>query len=136
MSNLVELREGMCRTGPAEPGSQGGPALLGAKCASCGEVRFPATPLCPECLSADSAEADLGATATLFAFTIVHMKSVHFDPPYAVGYVDVPAGPRVFTPLVIDEAKPFEVGMAMTLEVLPMWEEDGAEIVAYRFKPS
>ena len=130
MSDTVNVRDGLFRAGPE------GSVLLGAKCTSCGDVRFPASPLCPECLSTDSEEADLGATGTLFSFTVVHMKSVHFDPPYAVGYVDMAAGPRVFTPLVIDEAKPFKVGMAMTLEVLPMWNEGDADVTAFRFRPS
>ncbi len=38
------------------------------------------------------------------------MPAGHFKPPYAVGYIKMPEGIRIFAPLKMVEEKPFKVG--------------------------
>jgi len=63
------------------------------------------------------------------------MPSMHFEPPYAIGYVVLPEGVRIFAPLEIVEGKPFEIDMEMEVVIEKLWQEDDNEIIGYKFKP-
>jgi uncharacterized OB-fold protein len=63
------------------------------------------------------------------------MKTMHFEPPYAVGYVELPEGLRIFSPLKMVADKPFRVGMNMELLIEELWQEEDKKIIGYRFKP-
>jgi uncharacterized OB-fold protein len=56
--------------------------------------------------------------------------------PYAIGYVDLPEGVRVFSILEDWDRKSLRVGMDMEL-TLGKFKEDkeGNEIVTYKFRP-
>ena len=69
-------------------------------CLRCGYVRFPAAPVCPECLS-EEAEWRLDAgTATIWSYCVYHRA---FSPsfrqlvPYTVCLVELDSGPRLIT---------------------------------------
>ncbi|MHC2576456.1 putative OB-fold protein [Bradyrhizobium diazoefficiens] len=84
----------------------------------------------------DVSEVALGGSCTLFSFTIVHMKTAHFDPPYAIGYVDFPEGVRVFGPIQTDDLASLKVGMPLSVRIGPLWHAaDGTAIVAHCFVP-
>ena len=42
-------------------------------------------------------------------------------------------GIRVFTPLEMEEGKPFTVGMEMEIRVGTLWEEEDKEVVGFKF---
>jgi len=128
MSTRVPVREDLF----AETAD--GPVLLGSRCGSCGKVQFPKVQSCPDCPSAELTDVPLSRRGRLFTYSIVQMPSTHFRPPYAVGYVDLPEGVRIFAPLEIREDKPFRIGMEVALEVVPLWQEAGKEVVGYKFK--
>ncbi len=123
------IENGLFKEGP-----EGG-TLCGGKCTSCGHVFFPPAKLCLECGHEELAEVELSRQGTLYSYTIGHMPSSHFDPPYAVGEIDLPDGVRVFAPLVMVENTPFEVGMDVDLIIEKLWEEEGKEVIGYKFKP-
>jgi len=80
-------------------------------------------------------EVVLSRLGKLYSFTIGRMASTHFQPPYAVGLVDLPEGVRVFAPLKMTEDKPFKVGMDMEVVIEELWQENDKQVVGYKFKP-
>lgn len=131
MSNQVPIREGLFETGPD------GIQLIGNKCSSCSQLFFPKVTICLNCFSENLQEVRLSKKGYLYSYTIGHMPSTHFSPPYAVGYIDLPEGVRIFAPLKIFEEKPFEVGMEMEAVLENLWEdEEGKEVLGYLFTPS
>lgn len=129
MAEKVPLKEDLFREDPS------GGNLLGNRCDSCGKIFFPKAQICFECGHEELAEVQLSRRGILYSYTIGHMPSRHFTPPYAVGYVDLPEDVRVFAPLVTTEQTPFSVGMEMEVVIEKLWEEGDKEIIGYRFKP-
>ncbi|MBT7712552.1 MAG: OB-fold domain-containing protein, partial [Deltaproteobacteria bacterium] len=46
-------------------------------------------------------DIELSQRGVLYSYTIGHMPSSRFKPPYAIGYIDLPEKVRVYTPFVI-----------------------------------
>jgi len=129
MPNRVPVKEGTFLETP-----EGG-VLLANKCKSCGQVFFPKAVFCLTCLNEGMEEIQLSHRGTLYTYTIVRMPSMHFGPPYAIGYVTMPEGIKVFAPLIMSDDKPFKIGMDMELVIDKLWQENENEIIGYRFKP-
>ena len=129
MTDSIPIKEDLFFEGPE------GPALLANKCSACGKVFFPKAHRCLTCFHEQLEEITLNRRGKLFSYTVVHMPSSHFQPPYAVGYVDFPEGVRVFSQLEITEDKPFKVNMDMVVKIEPLWHENGKAIVGFRFAP-
>ena len=53
----------------------------------------------------------------LYSYTIGRMASTHFQPPYAVGLIDLPEGVRVFAPLMMTEDESYTIGMEMEVVI-------------------
>jgi uncharacterized OB-fold protein len=103
--------------------------LAGSRCRHCEGVFFPVKDFCPTCLKTDGLEIfPLSPSGTLYSFTVAHTGPAGFDPPYALGYIDLPEGLRIFAMLV--DCEPFDeklrIGQAMRLVRV------GDE---YRFRP-
>ena len=77
----------------------------------------------------------LSRRGRLYSYTIGRMASSHFQPPYAIGLIDLPEGVRVFAPLMISEDESYKVGMEMELFIDKLWKDDDKQIVGYKFKP-
>jgi uncharacterized OB-fold protein len=74
-------------------------ALAVQKCNNCGEVRFPALPICANCWSEDQAWVETEPNGTVYSYVVYHRAfspAFKEDIPYAVGRVKSAAGP-VFT---------------------------------------
>jgi uncharacterized OB-fold protein len=128
VSEKVWIREGIVTEGPE------GETLAGNQCKSCGQVFFPkAEQVCLNCLEGPLEDLALSRKGALCSYTVVHMPASGFQPPYAVGFVDLPEGVRVFTPLEMEEGKPFKEGMEMELRVGTLWEEEEKEVMGFKF---
>lgn len=114
---------------------ENGMTLLAHKCRSCGKVYFPKMRFCANCFSDELEEIPLSRKGKLYTYTINHMSSSHFEPPYANGLVDTAEGARIFAPLAMVKDKPFKIGMDMELEIVPLWREGEKEIIGYKFSP-
>jgi uncharacterized OB-fold protein len=110
--------------------------LVGCKCKQCGQIFFPTRELCLHCSSRDLERANLGQKGKLYTFTIVHMPSEHFEPPYAVGWIELPGGIRIFSQIRRWQEHPLEIGMDMELAIEKLWDEEEKEIIGYTFRPS
>lgn len=126
----TSVREGLFRA------TDEGPTLLASRCASCGRTAFPTTTTCLGCGSGDPAVVELGAEGSLLCGTTVHMGNGRFDAGYTVGYVTMPHGVRVFTQIRTKGGDVPEVGTAMRLELVSMWQEGEGDVVAHRFVPA
>ena len=130
VAEKVWIREGIVAEGPE------GETLAGNPCKGCGQVFFPmAEKVCLYCLEGPLEDIPLSRKGKLCSYTVVHMPASGFQPPYAVGFVDLPEGVRVFTPLVMDEDKPFREGMEMEVRVGKLWEEEDKEVMGFKFAP-
>ena len=128
MAEKVWIREGIVAEGPE------GDTLAGNQCKACGQVFFPkAEKVCLNCLEGPLEDLPLSRKGKLCSYTVVHMRASGFQPPYAVGFVDLPEGVRVFAPLEMEEGKPFKVGMEMEVRVGTLWEEEDKEILGFKF---
>ena len=122
------------RAGLFEEDAQGD-TLIGNKCKSCGQIFFPSKASCLACFGDDMEEVRLSRRGKLYTFTISHMPTVHLKPPFAIGYIELPEGIKVFAPLVGWEEHPLKMNMEMELIIDKLWEDDGKEVVGYKFKP-
>lgn len=109
--------------------------LLGTQCRSCKQIFFPKTGFCINCFSEDCEEVALSRKGRLNSFTISYMPVYHFNPPHAMGYIELPEGIRIFSPLSDWEETKLKIGMEMELEIDKLWEDNENEIIGYKFKP-
>lgn len=129
MAEQVPIREGAFMEGPE------GATLVGNRCLACGQIFFPKIHYCLTCFEDNIEDLRLSRRGELYSYAIGHMPSMHFQPPYAIGYVNLPDGVRIFTPLKIQDDKPFKVGMEMEVVIEPLWVENDKEIIGYVFCP-
>ena len=115
--------------------TRGGLALAGSRCGTCGRVYFPRKRVCTQCFQIDQMESvALSSRGRLYSFTVVEAGPAGFATPYAVGYVDLPEGVRVFAPLEGDP-EALAIGMELEMTVGPVKEENGVTIIGQRFRP-
>jgi uncharacterized OB-fold protein len=110
--------------------------LHGSKCAHCGSVAFPPHPSCPACGAESGQDAErLSPVGTLYAFTEIHIAPAGFATPYAVGYVDLPEGVRLFGQIE-GGAAALRLGQEVALTLGPVRADpSGRKVVSYKFKP-
>jgi uncharacterized OB-fold protein len=111
LRDLAELAKA-----PIGVDSDGTPSLVGSRCESCDAVYFPRRLVCFECRSVQLQDRLLSRRGVLYSWTTVHVSSSRAV-PYAVGYVDLPEGVRVFTSL--DDRDRLEFDQLVQLRVGP-----------------
>jgi uncharacterized protein len=114
------------------------PALLGSRCAHCGQTSFPRSDTCPYCATEDPAPVDLSRRGRLWAWTAVTASPPGSlgEIPYGIGVVELPEGIRVIGRLT--ESNPAVLGahQEMELQVVPLCsDDDGNDVVTYAFSP-
>jgi uncharacterized OB-fold protein len=115
--------------------NQKGVALLANKCKSCGQIFFPKALFCFSCFNRDMEDLTLSRRGKLYSYTVAHMAAMHFEPPYAIGLIDMPEGIRIFAPLKMMPDKSFRVGEEVEVVIEKLWQEDDREIIGYKFRP-
>ena len=110
--------------------------LVGCKCKQCGKVIFPIRKVCLNCLNRDLERLNLSRNGKLYSFTIVHMPSEHFQPPYAIGWIELPEGIRIFSQIRGWQEQPLKIGMKMQIQIETLWQEGENEITGYVFRPA
>jgi uncharacterized protein len=113
------------------------PRLIGSKCSKCGDVRFPFAQACPNCYAPrqELQEVILSECGTVVSACRIDRAPKMFHAPYAVGYVQLPEGPRVLCQLEADSLTPADlIGKACNLIVATLFEREGRSILGYKFK--
>ncbi|MFE9766713.1 bifunctional MaoC family dehydratase N-terminal/OB-fold nucleic acid binding domain-containing protein [Streptomyces sp. NPDC005808] len=91
--------------------------LLIQRCGGCGVLRFPWLPGCNTCgcLEWDTVEAR--GDGTVYSYVVMHHPPFPaFDPPYAVGLIELPEGVRMVSNVVGVPYDKVRIGMAVRLE--------------------
>jgi len=129
----IPIREGLFKM-PAGPGAK--PSLIGTRCAHCGQMSFPARGVCAGCSSQELEHIPLNTKGKLYAYTIIGYPPPGLTAPYAIGYVDLPEGVRVFSILTEWSADTLKVGAEVEM-VLDRFRRDkeGNELITYKFRP-
>ncbi|MFC1920312.1 Zn-ribbon domain-containing OB-fold protein [Chloroflexota bacterium] len=112
-----------------------GASLLASKCRACGQVYFPPRDRCPECHGMDMEEVKLSRSARLYTYTVVHMPVHKYKPPFALAWVELPEGVRVFTQLKGWENAELKIGMDMKMIIDTLWEDEEKEVYGYKYEP-
>jgi uncharacterized OB-fold protein len=113
------------------------PSLIGHRCRLCGKVFFPRRFICSECFKEGTLEEiRLSRRGTLYTFCVLERGPIGFDPPYAVGYIDLPEGLRIYSLLTEMSLEKLKIGMEMELVIEKIRKDsEGNEIIGYKFKP-
>lgn len=108
--------------------------LHGTKCAHCGAVAFPDHRLCPACgAHSGQFKVELSPTGVLYTFSEIHVAPKGFSTPYAVGYVDLPEGVRLFGQIE-GRAADLKVGQKVAIILGTVRTDAGRPVISYKFK--
>lgn len=114
------------------------PLLIGQRCTSCKAYLFPPMVICPRCLRYDKLEQFLlGPYGKLFTYSIVRQGPPHYAEaiPYAIGYVDLNEGVRIFAQLWTETFEELEIGLEMELFLHKLYTDaEGMNVIGYKFR--
>ena len=140
-SRQIPVAEGLF-TWPADE-----PRLIGAQCADCGLVSFPAGSACQRCGGTDATDKLLSDRGTLWTFTTQDFRPP--SPPYdgadtaatfqlyALGYVELPGEVMVEARLTEPDPARLAIGQPMRLAIVPYSvSADGTQVMTFAFAPA
>lgn len=112
------------------------PALIGQKCLDCGKVNFPPTPACTTCLGTKMQAFPFGEKGTLYSYTIVRVPMPGFEAPYAIGYIDLQEGFRLFSYIPDWQSGDLKTGAEMELVVTrSRTDRQGNRVLGFAYRP-
>lgn len=119
------------------------PKLIVSKCTSCGAYYFPQTISCcnPDCNDKQVEEAFLSRKGKLWSFTVQHypppppFKPTDPFEPFGIGIVEFPEEIRVAGIMTESDPEKLKIGMDVELILDKAYEEDGKEVVTWKFRP-
>ncbi|WP_234315050.1 bifunctional MaoC family dehydratase N-terminal/OB-fold nucleic acid binding domain-containing protein [Streptomyces globisporus] len=101
-----------------------GHRLLIQRCGDCAALRFPWLPGCADCGSREWDTVEASGAGTVFSYVVMHHPSFPaFDPPYAVGLIELAEGVRMISDVVGVPYDKVRIGMPVRLEFLRVDEE-------------
>ncbi|MEU8958815.1 bifunctional MaoC family dehydratase N-terminal/OB-fold nucleic acid binding domain-containing protein [Streptomyces sp. NPDC048518] len=91
--------------------------LLIQRCTGCGDLRFPWLPGCNACGSPEWDTVEASGEGTVYSYVVMHHPPFPaFDPPYAVGLIELAEGVRIVSNVIGVPYDKVRVGMAVRLE--------------------
>lgn len=106
--------------------------LLAQKCVSCGALRNPPAPACPECQSLKWRAVPLSGAGTIHSYTIhYHPPLPDYAVPHPVALVDLAEGIRMVGAMDGTAPEALHMGMRVTVEFLRR-----GDIAGFRFRPA
>ncbi|WP_079149113.1 bifunctional MaoC family dehydratase N-terminal/OB-fold nucleic acid binding domain-containing protein [Streptomyces agglomeratus] len=103
-----------------------GHRLLIQRCGGCGALRFPWLPGCGGCGSPRWDTVEASGAGTVFSYVVMHHPAFPaFDPPYAVGLIELAEGVRIVGNVVGVPYDKVRIGMRVQVEFLRVdgeWE--------------
>jgi uncharacterized OB-fold protein/acyl dehydratase len=98
--------------------------LLIQRCASCGRLRHPPGPACPQCTSYEWDTVEASGRGTIYSFVVNHYPQVPaFDYPLPVGLIELEEGTRLIADIVGVDAAEVAVGMTVQAEFVAVDDE-------------
>ncbi|MFI2370065.1 bifunctional MaoC family dehydratase N-terminal/OB-fold nucleic acid binding domain-containing protein [Streptomyces sp. NPDC018833] len=108
-----------------------GHRLLIQRCGGCGRLRLPWLPGCGACGSPDWDTVAASGPGTVFSYVVMHHPPFPaFDPPYAVGLIELAEGVRFVSNVVGVPCDKVRIGMPVDLEFLRV--DDGMVLPVFR----
>lgn len=107
--------------------------LRAQKCADCGYLRWPPSPVCPRCLARGHGWVRLSGRGRVYSWIVVH-KSQHpafWGDPFNVAIVELDEGPRLHSNLVEVELGAIRIGLPVEV----VFEKQNDEITLPKFRP-
>ncbi|WP_455567282.1 OB-fold domain-containing protein [Streptomyces chartreusis] len=110
--------------------------LLIQRCTACGTLRHPWLPGCNACGGPDWDTVEVCGEGTVYSYVVMHHPPFPaFDPPYAVGLIELSEGVRLIGNVLGVPYDKVRIGMPVRLEfheydeelVLPVWRAREAE---------
>ena len=117
------------------------PVLIGSQCSMCEEIYFPKkeTNYCPQCDSEGLSQINLTREGSIQAFTIVYQQSAggfYKGPvPYCYGIVCLPEGVDIYTLFTDCKWEQMKFGQKAKLRIEKLYEQDGQDILTFKFEP-
>ncbi|MFJ4469785.1 bifunctional MaoC family dehydratase N-terminal/OB-fold nucleic acid binding domain-containing protein [Streptomyces sp. NPDC089424] len=109
--------------------------LLIQRCSGCRAPRFPWLPGCPACGGLDWDTVRASGHGTVHSYVVMHHPPFPaFDPPYAVGLIDLAEGVRIVSNVVGVPYDKVRIGMPVRLEFRSY--DDGLVLPVFRGGPS
>ena len=90
--------------------------LLIMHCNACGENHFYPRPICPFCMSADTAWLQVSGRGTIYTYTLLRRGP-------APAYITLEEGPTLMSVIVDGEASPIAIGQAVKVGFQPLAED-------------
>lgn len=110
--------------------------LFGSRCNKCGDYSFPPRRICKKCFHEEVEKVAFSGKGVIHSAAVILNAPLRFQAPYAVAYVDLEEGPRLFTQLTSCNPEEIKVGTPVELVTGTLrHDEQGNEIVGYKFKP-
>ncbi len=85
--------------------------LLLKHCRSCSKTHYYPRPLCPFCMSEDTAWQEAVGTGTIYSWSVERRAA----PPYATAFVTLAEGPTLLTNIVDADLDTLAIGQAVKL---------------------
>ncbi len=90
--------------------------LLIQRCESCGALRHPPRPMCPQCRSLEWGTIEASGRGTVYSFVMPHHPPLPWFPdPYIVALVELAEGTRLVTNLVDVAPEAVSIGMPVAV---------------------
>jgi uncharacterized OB-fold protein len=105
--------------------------LLIQRCAGCGTLRFPWLPGCNACGSPEWDTARASGEGTVYSYVVMHHPPFPaFDPPYAVGLIELTEGVRIVSNVIGVPYDKVRIGMPVHLAFVRC--DDELELPVFR----
>ena len=105
--------------------------LLVQRCGDCASLRLPWLPGCAECGSPEWDTVEASGAGTVYSYVVMHHPPFPaFDPPYAVGLIELAEGVRMVSNVVGVPYDKVRIGMPVRLEFLRV--DDELELPVFR----
>ena len=103
------------------------------RCADCGHLQHPPTPMCPACQSLQRAFVVSSGRGHVYSFVVAHHPPIPpFEYPNAIALIELEEGTRIVSNVVGVDPAELAIGMAVTVEFTRVEEE----LVLPLFRPS
>ncbi|MBA2807420.1 OB-fold domain-containing protein [Streptomyces sp. KM273126] len=100
--------------------------LLIQRCGDCGTLRFPWLPGCTACGSLEWDTVEASGEGSVYSYVVMHHPRFEaFDPPYAVGLIELAEGVRIVSNVVGVPYDKVRIGLPVLLEFARFDDEDG-----------
>ena len=107
--------------------------LLVQRCSSCGVLRHPPRPACPECQSLEWDTVESSGRGTVYSYVVVHYPQIPaFDYPLPIALVELEEGTRLVADLVGVDPADVHIGMAVEVEMVAVDDE----LILAMFRPA